>query len=68
MASCKDCKFAKFEFTATGRISRTNGGRCMFGPTFVVSAAMKVNISINSIWPDDGTDCKVFEQKVATAA
>jgi hypothetical protein len=68
MAACKICEFAKFELTATGRISRTTGGRCSFAPTFIASAAMNVNISVSSIWPDDGNDCTVFKQAAVSGA
>ncbi len=63
MNGCISCQYAKFELTATGKISRSQAGRCNFKPTIISSAAMIIIVSRTSIWFDTGEDCQVFEEK-----
>lgn len=63
IASCKTCEYAKFERTATGRISRIYAGRCTFEPVIVASIVMTVNISTYHIMPDSGEGCAVYKLK-----
>lgn len=66
--SCKTCKWADWERTPTGRISRKYVGSCLYPipepvlPTSVVRHSISKPYA-GGIEPNDGTKCPCWEKK-----
>ncbi len=62
MGVCKDCAFAKWQRTETGRIRRSLAGECTFKMNLLrVPACVEVVVRRQAIWRDAVTACAVFE-------
>lgn len=61
--TCKDCTFAAWVLTPTGRISSKHSGECRL-PWSVPTdgpASITVIVRKNVIWPEMHDDCKRFK-------
>jgi len=64
--TCKDCVWATWQRTRTGRIKKDMAGRC----TYIVElpplpyAMLRPNLGKKYIWTDSGESCPCYEQIV----
>jgi hypothetical protein len=72
MSKCADCRYAEWQRTPTGRISKKHHGKCKWTATVLVSAACReadsdceINLKGGSIWADFDYFCPVFERTQA---
>jgi len=64
--SCKNCKYAEWEYTEKGNIKRSRAGTCHRKvPAIIKPSCMKIKISKSAIWADgkDGSTCMLWEEK-----
>ena len=62
--TCKTCKWAKWQLTASGNIRRGSSGVCTYVvqvPLVPVCFPMSFNTGRNYVWPNDQHNCPCYE-------
>lgn len=68
MKCCKTCKWAKWQMTNTGKISRIYSGECVYRivlPVMPECVMEPIHVRRGGIWPDlkSGANCLTYEAK-----
>lgn len=65
MSRCRDCKFAEFQRTPTGRIKKGVAGRCVAvvpGPPVMLCLFRPATVHKSAIWAEYEGQCDLFEE------